>query len=463
MLKIREKLQNYNINYSNIIYDNPPYKSKFNNKIIFADYIATGRPSKIIDSKIMTQVLPYYSNTHSNAYCGIKMKNLVQETKDYIKNIMNAENKKVIFSGNGTTGAINHLIYCMNLHTYYKVNIILSIYEHNSNYLPWIELSKKHKNIDIIIIEHDKNYNIQSQTIENIIKNTNIYTTNIIAITACSNVIGTKINIPKIYNAIQKYNDVSNKYICYKKNILLVDYACLAPYELIDAQYVDALYLSPHKYIGGYSIPGLIVADHRLFNPNLPPFCPGGNCTKKVCKKEVIYDNEIEKKESGGTPNIIGIIKFKYVLQLQTFYKDFIAKKEEMITYYIFNKISEIQNQNKNLIVLLPEIKTNRLPILCISIKNIHYNLLVVLFNDLFGIQTRGGISCTALLAEIIKQQYDIVGWCRICFHWLMDIKEIDYILNAINYISNNIHMYINNYEYDETKNLFFIKKNIVY
>lgn len=437
-----------------------------NKNVVNADYIATGTAAPIIE-KYVQKILPYYANTHSNASCGILMKNLIQNTKNYIRNVTNSHDKKIIFSGNGTTGAINHLIHCMNLAQYNKVNIILSIYEHNSNYLPWIELSKKYDNINIIILPYSESdaYKITPTIVENVISKINDDTNdtndktnniNIVAITACSNVLGFITPIKQIYEMLQKYNN--NKE--HKTNILIVDYACLAPYVKIDAKFVDALCLSPHKYIGGHSTPGLIIASEFLFNKNLPPFCPGGNCTKKVCSKGVIYSYDIETKETGGTPNIIGIIKFGQVLKLQQQYLNFIKKKEKLLTLYIYLSLSQFKdNYSSSLVILGSELEAqqmiDRLPILCISIRDIHYNLLVVALNDLYGIQTRGGVSCTALLSEYMDKKYGIIGWCRISFHWLIDLITVDYILDAIKYICSNIDTIKNNYVYNPKTNLF--------
>jgi selenocysteine lyase/cysteine desulfurase len=101
-------------------------------------------------------------------------------------------------------------------------------------------------------------------------------------------------------------------------------------------------------------------------------------------------------------------------------------------------------------------IKTeNKLPIISFNIKNLHYNFIVVLLNDLFGIQTRGGISCCGLLADVIEKKYKFRGWVRVSFSWKMTIEEVDYILDAIEYILNNHNNYKSKYKYNQDKNKF--------
>ena len=99
-----------------LLYPSPSIKTPYHDKItvVFADAVASGRPSPIIENYITKHILPYYSNTHSNAYCGTMMKNLITDTKNYIRKCFNIDNdKKIIFTGSGTTCAINHLIHCL--------------------------------------------------------------------------------------------------------------------------------------------------------------------------------------------------------------------------------------------------------------------------------------------------------------------------------------------------------------
>lgn len=441
-----------------LIMESPCIKTPYNDsiKIVFADLTASGRPSPIVENYIQTKVLPYYSNTHSNAYCGIMMKNLVEETKMYIRKSLNLPTtKKIIFTGAGTTSAINHLIYCLNLKLIErKINIFITPYEHHSNYLPWYEL-KKNPNVQIHILKIKENFDFDINSLESKLEN-HKNDINIVSITACSNVLGIQMNLEEIYNVIQRYND--HKSIYDKSNLLFVDYACCAPYVKIDGRFGDALFISPHKFLGGVSTPGLLIAEKSLFH-NQYPFNPGGGCVTKVCSRYVQYEKDIEKREIAGTPNIIGIIKIKYVFNLKDIFLDIIIHNEHIITKYVFQQMRKLESKYKDFTVILPGCCVRkRLPIVCISIKDIHYNLIVVLFNDLFGIQTRGGVSCTGTLVEIIEKKYNIHGWCRITFNWLMKQKEIDYIISSLEFIINNVHKYKYYYHYSEKDNLFIHK-----
>lgn len=443
-----------------IVHASPSIKTPYHNniKLVFADFIASGRPSPIIEEYIREKVLPYYSNTHSNAYCGIMMKNMVSETKKYIRKTMNIDNrKKIIFTGSGTTGAVNHLVYCLKLELIGNVNIFLTPEEHHSNYLPWIELAKRNTNIHINIIQMTDNFDLDFVDLENKIKDANKdkNTVNIISLTSCSNVLGIKIDVKSVYNMLQKYNNCEDVCCYTKRNLLFVDYACSAPYVKIDGQLADAFFFSPHKFLGGVSTPGILIANMELFQSKTP-YEPGGGSVTKVCSTQVNYDNDIEKKESAGTPNIVGIIKIRKVLQLKDMLFPIIEHNEHEIAKYVFCQFKKMMEKHKNLQVILPNCQVvNRLPIVCISVKDIHYNLVVALLSDLFAIQSRGGKSCTGLLSELIKKILGVDGWIRISFNYLMDQKEVDYIINAVKYILENVDKYKNQYTYDKKSNLY--------
>jgi selenocysteine lyase/cysteine desulfurase len=430
-------------------------------EIINADYTASGQPSPFIDKYIMKNINPYYSNTHSNANNGIYMKNLILETKEYLRKVLNINNDYIIlFPGNGTTAAINHLSNLINYKKYGKVVIFISIYEHYSNFLPWLKMKNTHNNIILEYISL-KNELLDLEYLDNKLNyyysNKNKFKTLIIcSIMDCSNVTGLKLPLTNIKNILNKYqnNDLFHKY-------LFVDFACSAPYIDIDSSQYDAIFFSPHKFIGGVSTPGVLIGRKCLFMYECP-YTVGGGCVKKSNNEEITYDINIEAKESAGTPNIIGIIKLKEIFELKENFKHIIINNENILNKILKKKLIYLMNKYDNFKMILYDInEINRLPIIAFSIENLHYNLVVILFNDLFGIQTRGGISCCGLLADYIYKKYNIKGWCRISFHWIMDINTILKILNSLEYIIKYGHQYIKYYTYDNNTNLYKYNNNI--
>ncbi len=444
----------------NLVYEEPYIKTPFHNKIkiIFADYTASGRPCPMIEKYMEKEILPYYSNTHSNAYCGILMKNKVKESKEYLRKILNLKKtQKLIFTGNGATGAINHLVYEIDFNRYNEVNIIVSVYEHYSNYIPWVEASKIYKNIKIHIMSLDEEEDIDIKWLDNKLQelnNTNNIILNIITITGCSNVTG-------IITPIEKFSEIINKYNKTKKNnYFFVDFACSAPYKKINGEVIDAFFISPHKFIGGVSTPGILVAEESLFMKN-KPYAPGGGCVKKATCNTLQYEEDLEKKESGGTPDIYGIIKLKKVFELKENNLNIIENNEKLIVEKVYKKFTDLTKKYNNLqVIFLNKSLNHRLPIMSIAVKDLHYNFIVVLLNDLFGIQTRGGVSCCGVFGELIEKKYGIKGWCRISFHWLMTEKEIENIINAVEFVVKYGKFFKNLYKYDEKSNLFNYNNN---
>ena len=401
-----------------------------NVKILYADYIGTGRPSPIIEAYLVENIYPYYGNTHSNSFCSEYMNNEIELTRNYIKSTMNVQcRQSIIFTGNGTTGAINHLVNSLDFKKYNKINIIISTYEHHSNFLPWVEKAKIYNNIEIILLPLTNDglidYNKYAKILLQLNKNNLIIT----SITACSNVSGIITDLVRIRNIINENIGT--------EGLLFVDYATLGPYANIDASICNAIFISPHKFIGGNSTPGLLIADTNLFM-NKCPYAPGGGCVKKANNEIIDYLENIEERESSGTPNIIGIIKIRLILLLKNKLNDVIMHNEHQITRYVHHKLTFIKNKYSNLRILyLNKHLNHRLPIICINIENRHFNEIVKLMNDQYGIQCRGGVSCAGIFAKYIENTMGISGWCRISFHWSMTHEEIDYILDAIDSITN--------------------------
>lgn len=450
------------VNLRSLLYENGTIKSPLTgkeNKIIFADDTATGRPCHVIDKLIEKQVYPYYSNTHSNATCGRMMSEMIQKCRNIIHKKMNVDNtKKIIFTGNGTTGAINHLVNKINFSKYDKVMLYFTPFEHHSNFLPWREIAKNKKNISINIFDYNNNLEIDVnplyKMLADCIKNKNLNMLILISMTGCSNVTGKRYDkqIKCIWKEIASFKKHLSVY-------LLVDYACSAPYINIDGSKCDGFFFSGHKFLGGQQTPGCLVVNKDLFQTECP-YNPGGGCVVRGDDKVIMYKDDIETRESGGTPNIVGIIRLLYVLQLSESIMNNIIKNESIITSYCTQRMKLLMLQYKTLNVLFIQNRDQHyLPIYPVSISGLHYNMITVLFNDLFGIQTRGGISCCGILGRICSESYNIDGWCRITFSYLMNKFEIESVFKILEHIITNGEKYVPYYLHDKDMNIFMCIK----
>ena len=447
-----------------LVYDPGTIQTPFVKKtqITYADYIASGRPSPYIENYLIKKIYPLYSNTHSNAFNGIYMKNIIADTKKYIREQFNlSDDYQIIFSGSGTTSAINHLSNCLDYSKYQKVVIYISLYEHYSNHLPWQELANNNPHIELKLIPFVKtkphlantglvDLNWLNESLNEVYKkSTDEKTLIICSISACSNITGIINPLGKIRELLDLYPNNSNFF-----KYFFADYACSAPYVNIDGSILDAFFFSPHKFIGGTATPGILIGRRCIFSKP-KPFCSGGGCVKKASSKIIEYETDIERRETAGTPNIIGIIKVGKILQLKKHCYELIHTNETILANIIKMKIAYFESKYPTFKSVLYADNVQHLPILSFGLTNLHYNFIVVLLNDLFGIQTRGGIGCCGLLAEYIENNYGYRGWCRVSFHWLMSKSTISDIFEAIEYIIVNGHKFLKYYEYDSSANLY--------
>jgi len=446
-------------------YGHPVIPTPFGQKyLINADTTASGYPHRQIEDIINQQILPYYNNTHSNSYSGRLMAHYVEQSRTIIRKCVNANsNDKVIFTGNGCSGAITHLIHCLDLKNSNpdELVVIVSKAEHHSNHLPWTHLP-----VTLIYVPLDENGLIDRRILE---KNLAKYQHKkiIVSFIATSNVTGVHQPTSQISKLVHQYG-----------GLIFWDFAASAPYIPINlhtsdlnGDYYDAVFISTHKFFGGPGTPGILIANQKLFK-NTVPFCPAGGTVRFVCSAFQKYSNNVETKETGGTPNILGSIKAGLVFDFKCKNQKYIIQRDQQVLEYVQSRLSKIREIH----LLTPTGNLNRLPIFPFIVPGLHYNLVVVLLNDLFGIQSRGGVSCCSMLAQELlhidsakqRQIYQSIitdhgvpsdyGWCRVSFNYIMTDAIIDYIINSIEYIAKNGHKYVKYYRYIPEKNNWIFK-----
>lgn len=452
-------LNRYNLN---IPFQTPYHKSI---NLLPCDHTASSFPLKIIEKIIQEHVYPYYSNTHSNNFTGRLMSQLVNQSKQTILQHVNAnQNDKIIFTGSGASGTINHLVHLIKP-TLENSIVFISVFEHYSNYLPWHHYAK-----EVVILKNNTQGLIDINHFKQEIKNAFLLNKNIyVSISACSNVTGTLQPINELAHITHQYNAK-----------IFVDFAANAPYVPINlhhndsnGEYFDAIFISCHKLPGSVSTPGLLIFNQNIVS-NPITYTPSGGTIRYTSKySSPIYSDNIEVSQSGGTPDIIGIIKIGLAFHIKKHFLSHIYNHELKLTRYFQNKLLNLQKKYKHLHILNPINNTHRLPIFAIQIKPLHYNFVVALLCDLFGITARGGISCSSVFAEhLLNLDYtdNIIiqksitsnkgtppqyGWIRITLHSIHSKKDINYITDAIEFICKNGHNYLKDYTYQQDKNLY--------
>ena len=458
----------YKNTYGSPLFVSPVAGGQQRRYMINGDATASGFFYQPIENYLRTHVLPFYNNTHSNAFGGQMMNLYLGQAKDQIKRAVNAAaHDKILFTGNGCTGAIQHVIHMLNLraednHNFHQKPVVfISEAEHHSNDLPW-----RHLPIDLVVVPVSLDTGlVQVRKLHQQLQKFADRKVKLVSMIAVSNITGVIQPIAEICTVAHKFGAT-----------VMFDYATGGPYIPINmnthaasGNYIDIVVLSMHKFLGGPMAPGvLVVKDTCCLNE--VPFCPGGGTVRFVSNHTQTYSSDIETRENGGTPNIVGGIKAGLCFELKQTYQAYITAREQWLLRYIQPRMVALAQQQR-LELLNPLDNMHRIPIFSFRVPHIHYNLVVALLSDLFGVQTRGGISCCSMYAQkllgisdakkkeiqtIITQNQGVpayYGWCRITFHYSMPQYIIDYILRAVGFVATNAHQLQRFYTYDAKKN----------
>ncbi|MDX7990996.1 aminotransferase class V-fold PLP-dependent enzyme [Xenorhabdus littoralis] len=432
-----------------------PIKTPFGIKpLVYADYTASGRPLCFIEQFIQQQVMPFYGNTHTEtSITGLQTTFLREQSRHIIRQALNAtQDHHIIFTGSGATSAINLFIHMLNIPHYQEQKPVVFIggYEHHSNDLPWREAD-----VELVRIPLTQEGILDQEELKaQLIKYQHIYL-KVGSFSAASNVTGIKTDIAGISTLLKTFGALS----CW-------DFAAAAPYMSIDLQAIpmDAVFISPHKFLGGPGTPGLLVIKNNCFSQTVPSL-NGGGTVSYVNESTHQYVNNIERREEGGTPAIIESIRAGLVFKIQQqIGLDYIEKREQDLVEQAFSYWRDLPNFE-----LMGNPSLPRLAIFSFNIKGLHYGMVVAMLNDLFGIQTRGGCSCAGPYAhqllgisqddsqniqEKLAQGNNLArpGWVRLNLHYLLDQPTIDYILEAVSLIARYGQQLASQYHYHNDK-----------
>lgn len=433
-------------------------------RVTYADYTASGRALSFIEDFIRQTVLPLYANTHTETSgTGLQTTRFREDARAIIRRAVGgSEEHAVIFAGSGSTGAVDRLITILglrlpaglddrfglstNIPPHQRPVVFVGPYEHHSNELPWRESIA-----DVIEIAEDLDGHVDLDDLERRLIEFAQRPVRIGTFSAASNVTGIITDTSAVSTLLHKYRALS-----------FWDFAAAAPYVGIDMgsnsndnlDYKDAVFLSPHKFIGGPGTPGVLVARKDLLH-NRVPSVPGGGTVTYVNAFVHRYLTDPEHREEGGTPAIVESIRAGLVFQLKEAVgvPEIRRREEDFIRRAI-----DSWSQNPNL-VILGNPKAERLSIVSFVVRfgdrYLHHNYVVALLNDLFGIQARGGCSCAGpyghrllgIDAETSHRIEDQVGkgcevikpgWVRVNFNYFIDEEEFAYIVEAVHLIAEH-------------------------
>ena len=447
-------------------------------RVTYADYTASGRSLGFIEDFIRGEVMPLYANTHTETSgTGLQTTRFREDARRIIKRAVGADERDaLIFCGSGATGAINRLIDVLNLRipadldARYKLReqipanerpvVFIGPFEHHSNELPWRESI-----CEVVVIPEDADGHPDKAELERRLIEFAERPLRIGSFSAASNVTGIGSDTRGIASLLHRYGALS-----------FWDFAAAGPYVKIemnmadelpdgDLIYKDAIFLSPHKFIGGPGTPGVLIAKRSLFR-NRVPAVPGGGTVCYVGPCHHRYLEDPEHREEGGTPAIIGSIRAGMVFQLKEAVGWETIRERE--SHFIHRAIASWQS-NPN-IRILGNPAAWRLSITSFIIRHgdryLHHNFVVALLNDLFGIQARGGCSCAGPyghrllgidLATSAEFEREILagsegikpGWVRVNFNYFISENVFQFLLAAVHFVANEGWKFLPHYSFE--------------
>ncbi len=468
--------EHFNQFRENIIGINQTFNTPYGTKdLIYADWIASGRLYNPIEDKIKHQFGPMVGNTHSEASeTGRTMTIAYHEAHDLIKKHVNANQDDVIITtGFGMTSALAKFQRILGIKLPERLSeycqlpeeerpvVFLTHMEHHSNHTPWLESL-----CDVVVMEPDENLYINPENLQKEVRKYANRKLKIGSFSACSNVTG-------IITPYYDLAEIMHQYDGY----CFVDFAASAPYVDIDMhpakpeQRLDAIFFSPHKFLGGPGSSGVLIFNKNLYKNRIPDHPGGGTVMWTNPWGEHTYFDDIEIREDGGTPGFLQAIRAALSIQLkEKMDVNKIHAREQELIQKAAQGLRSIEGLN-----ILGDNDLERIGVFSFFIAGVHHNLIVKLLNDRFGIQVRGGCSCAGTYGHfLLNVDWDTShritekinkgdlsekpGWVRLSIHPTMTDEELEMIIDAIKQVSINAAEWAEDYEYVLSKNEFFHK-----
>ncbi len=452
-------------------------------RVTYADYTASGRSLTFIEDYLRDAVLPLYANTHTESSgTGLQTTRFREEARQLVlAGVGGGDEHAVVFCGSGSTAAVDRMVQVLGLRIPAGLDdryglaaaipaderpvILIGPYEHHSNELPWRESIA-----DVVTIPEDHDGRIDLERLEAELVAHADRPLRIGSFSAASNVTGVISDTRAISVLLHRHGALS-----------FWDFAAAAPYVEMemtprrpgpDAELdtKDAVFISPHKFIGGPGTPGVLVARRDLFR-NRVPTVPGGGTVAYVNPTEHVYLEDIEHREEGGTPAIVESIRAGLVFQLKAAVGvEAIREREEA---FIRRAIDRWRANPSIEILGNPELP--RLSIVSFVVRHggryLHHNLVVAMLNDLFGIQARGGCSCAGpyghrLLGIDVETSHEFEreiargcegikpGWVRVNFNYFISHAVFEFVLDAVDLVASEGWRLLPQYRFDPATGL---------
>jgi selenocysteine lyase/cysteine desulfurase len=457
----------------NIVGINQEYETPFGRKrIIYCDWIASGRLYGPIEHKMSEVFGPFVANTHTEtSETGSMMTYAYHHAQEIIKRHVNAGSDDVLIAaGSGMTAVINKFQRILGLKgcSYPRTArclsdadrpvVFITHIEHHSNQTSWYETLA-----DVVMIEPGQGLTVDPDNLQKALDNYKDRKYKIGSFSACSNVTGVFTPYHRLARIMHE-----NGGLCF------IDFAASAPYVDINMhpadsiEKLDAIFFSPHKFLGGPGSSGIMLFDKSLYKAAAPDQPGGGTVDWTNPWGEYKYVDNIESREDGGTPGFLQMIRAALAMELKHLMgTEMIREREEELVKKALEGLAGIPGLH----ILAPDIK-ERLGAISFYIDGIHYNLVVRLLSDRYGIQVRGGCACAGTYGHfLLDVTYDHShriteminkgdfsekpGWVRLSLHPTMTDNELDSVITALREIQADASGWSKDYTYDRRTNEF--------
>ncbi len=456
-----------------VIGDHTSFESCYGEQaLLYADWVASGRLYEPIERIIQEHIGPMIANPHSfSSETGKGSTYAYKHARKLIKDHVNAhETDVLVTAGSGMTTVLARFQRMMGLRwpdaRKEKISVpeeerpvvFITHMEHHSNHVPWMETIA-----DVVMVPCDEDLLVRPALLREEVEKYKHRPLLLGAFTACSNVTGIITPYHELAKVMHEYGG-----FCF------VDFAASAPYVKMDmhpqdeAERLDAIYFSPHKFLGGPGSCGVLVFNEKLYTASCPDVPGGGNVKWTSPDGAYEYTSDIETKEDGGTPGFLQVMRAALAMQLKDKMKvTCIEQRERELLDLCFSRLENIPG-----CYILGGTEAKRIGCVSFGVEGIHYNLIVRLLNDRFGIQVRGGWSCASTYAHHLfhlsaEESKNIIngiqtsnlaskpGWVRVSLHPVTTDEEVIRITDAVAEIVENIRSWEKDYTYNQAINEF--------
>jgi selenocysteine lyase/cysteine desulfurase len=466
--------------------------------MVYCDYTASGR-CLIFVERYLQGLQRIYANTHTeDDLTGRSMSRLLHSAERAIKDAVNAGPRgRIIACGTGATGAIDKLQQILGValppatrkvvsdelreflgeeqfeafrefQQAHQPVVFVGPYEHHSNEVTW-----RQGLATVVEVNLGDDGSVDLAHLERLLKEPAYQgRLRIGSFSAASNVTGMRSPVREIARLLHAHGALA-----------CVDFAASAPYVEIDMNppadasggdaSLDAIFLSPHKFLGGPGSSGVLVFNERLYQRDLPPSVGGGGTVDYVSPVDQDFIADIEEREKAGTPGVLQTLKAALAIQLKS--RLGVARIEAR-EHELLSRAFERWSGNERIEILGNPDPKRRIGIVSFNLRDargryLHPKFVTVLLNDLFGIQSRAGCSCAGpyghrllgidqptseLYRDWVRKGFQGIkpGWCRVGFHYAMDDAEAAFIVDAVEFVAAQGHRFLPLYAFDAATGL---------